>query len=147
MKRSQRLAPVVKYTDAKEREAARLLAQQQQQLDQQKQRLKQLESYRQEYARQFIAIGSSGMSAIKVHDFQAFLKNLDGAMVQQKEAIERLTQDYEQKKRQWLAARNKTKAMHNVVDKYVEDEQRKEEKSEQKEQDDRSASRKFKPQF
>jgi len=146
MKRSQRLAPVVKYTDAKEREAARILAQQQQQMEQQKNRLKQLEMYRHEYAKQFIDIGSRGMSAIKVHDYQAFLKNLDNAVLQQKEAIERLAQEYELKKRQWLAARNKTKAMHNVVDRYIDEEQRKEEKSLQKEQDDRSASRKTKRQ-
>ena len=62
-------------------------------------------------------------------------------MRQQAALIDRLRQDYEAKKRQWLAARNNTKAMETVVDRHRTSEQYAEDRRTQRDQDDRSGQK------
>lgn len=138
MKRSERLKPVVRFAGHKEDEAARRLGAAREQLLLQEGRLQDLEGYRAEYGQRFNAAAQGGMSAIQLRSFQAFMDKLDQAIRQQAAVIDRVRQDYEAKKRQWLAARNKTKAMETVVDRHRSTEQYAEDRRIQREQDDRS---------
>ena len=139
MRKSKRLKPICDFKQRKEDEAAKELAQAANEVSSQKQRLIDLESYRSEYDRQFTETSSQGISAKRMKDYQSFMHNLAGVLEQQRAAITSLERDYEDKKRQWLAARNRTKALTKVQTKYQKQEDVKEEKSQQKEQDDRSS--------
>jgi len=141
MKQSTRLQPICDFKKREEDEAAKKLAKATQELFQQQQRLLELESYRAEYGQQFTILGSSGMSAQKLREFQGFVHKLNTVVDQQKIAIENLQHDYENTKRQWLAARNRTSALNKVQTQYQEREQKVEEKKLQKEQDDRNNRR------
>lgn len=139
MKQSKRLQPICDFKQRQEDEAAKHLAKVANEVAQQKQRLVDLESYRGEYDQQFLQTSSVGVSAKRMKDYQSFMHNLAQVLEQQKAAIAVLEKDYEEKKRQWLAARNRTKALNKVQTKYQKQEDHKEEKSQQKEQDDRSS--------
>lgn len=138
MRASKRLQPICDFKQRQEDEAAKLLARAANEVSSQKQRLKDLESYRGEYDRQFSETSSQGISAKRMKDYQNFMHNLANVLEQQKAAITTLEREFEEKKRQWLAARNRTKALSKVQTKYQKAEDVKEEKSQQKEQDDRS---------
>ena len=139
MRKSKRLQPICDFKQRQEDEAARELALAANEVSSQKQRLIDLESYRSEYDKQFTETSSQGISAKRMKDYQNFMHNLAGVLEQQRTAITSLERAYEDKKRQWLAARNRTKALTKVQTKYRKQEDVKEEKSEQKEQDDRSS--------
>ena len=141
MKQSKRLQPVCDFKKRQEQEAAKKLTKASQELAQHQQRLLDLDSYRAEYGQKFATTGGSGMTAQKLREFQGFMHNLNIAIEQQKAAIEKLRVDQESIKRQWLAARNRAKAVDNVQSQYQLREQQEEEKKLQKEQDDRNVRR------
>lgn len=141
-KQSKRLQPVVDYNQQKEIDAAKELANASSDVQAQKQRLQEFENYRNEYGQQFNQIGGGGISAARVRDYQAFIGKLNHVVEQQRTAIKNSELNYEDKKRQWLAARNKLKAINKVQKKHVTKEDIAEEKQLQKEQDDRNI-RKF----
>jgi len=137
MKQSRRLKPICDYKQRLEDEAAKRLAKSAQEVSLQKQRLLDLENYRVEYDQQFQQTSSMGVSAKQMKDYHTFINNLGKVLDQQKAAIAALEREYEEKKRQWIAARNKTKALSNVQFNYQKQEEIVEEKKQQKEQDDR----------
>lgn len=141
MKQSKRLQPVVDFNQRKEVDAAKALAEASSDVLAQKQRLFEFENYRGEYGNQFAQAGSLGMNAARVRDFHAFINKLNHVVEQQKTAIKQSELVYEEKKRQWLAARNKLKAINKVQEKHVVKEYVAEEKSLQKEQDDRNCNK------
>ncbi len=141
MKKSQRLTPVMRFSAHKEQDAARSLSECRQQLQLQEQRLQELQHYRAEYVRRLQEAGVGGMGVAEMRNFQAFMDKLDQAVAQQQAFIGRLQNDFEQRKRQWLAARNRIKALDIVVDRYRSEEQRDEDRSTQKDQDDRAATK------
>jgi len=139
MRQSKRLQPICDFKQRQEDEAAKHLAKVATEVSQQKQRLVDLESYRSEYDQQFLESSSVGVSAKRMKDYHCFMNNLAQVLEQQEAAIAVLEKDYEHKKRQWLAARNRTTALNKIQTKYQKQEDNKEEKSQQKEQDDRSS--------
>jgi len=141
MKQSERFQPVARVTQMKEEEAAKRLAEFVQTLEQQRSRLGDLEGYCGEYRKQFAAESAAGVTASRIQDFHAFLLNLDKAVEQQRAAIVRLEHEYEERKRQWLAARSRTQAIDQVVAGLRIKEQALENRKDQAEQDDRSITR------
>lgn len=137
MKQSKRLEPICHFNKKREEEAAKRLAKVSQEVAKQKQRLLDLENYRGEYGKQFAMAGGAGLNAVKMRDYQRFMANLSKVIEQQKSAISVLEREFEEKKRQWLAARNRNKALENVKDRYQQQENVQEEKKQQKEIDDR----------
>jgi flagellar FliJ protein len=141
MKRSQKLKPVEQFVENQEKEAAKKLGEISQKLINQKHQLAQLEMYREQYARGFNDAGAQyGFTGSQAQDFQSFMENLKSAIEQQRNAIDAMEQDFEFKKRQWLAARNRHRAIGNVIQKHEHTEQRQEEKREQRDIDDRAGS-------
>ena len=127
------MKPVQRYTDLKESNAAKALGSYQQKLEFYKKRLDDLETYRMEYSRGFLGVGQSGITAAKLQSYQAFLHNLNNAIEQQKTIIKDMHAEYERLKRQWLAARNRSKAIETVVERHVKAESYAEERQLQKE--------------
>lgn len=138
MRQSKRLQPICDYKQRLEDEAAKVLAKAAQEVSLQKQRLLDLENYRIEYDQQFHHTSSMGISAQRMKEYHNFMNNLAKVLEQQKAAIHNLELEFEEKKRQWLAAKNSTKAIQQVQSKHQKEEQILEEKKQQKEQDDRN---------
>jgi flagellar FliJ protein len=136
MTRSKRLQPVQRITEAREKEAARVLGECQQQLHQLQQQLGELGRYREEYRNHYQQHGSAGFSAQKLQQLQHFLTKLDQSIAQQHQVILHAEARCEEKKRLWFQARGRTQALDKVSEHYQEDERLQQNKREQKENDE-----------
>jgi flagellar FliJ protein len=136
MTRSERLRPVQRITESREKDAARVLGECQQQLQQMQQQLSELERYREEYRGHYQQHGSAGFSAQKLQQLQYFLANLDQAITQQQQAIRKAEAHCEEKKRLWFQARGRTQALDKVSEHYQQDERQQQNRREQKENDE-----------
>lgn len=141
MKRSARLERIKGLNADKEQEEARALAQARQSLEQNQQRLEQLREFRRQYGEQMNQVGHHGMSMSQVQDYSRFLNGIDRAIAEQEAATLRLREAFEQQKRQWLAARNRVKAMGTLVDKALASETAASDKRQQKDLDDMATQR------
>lgn len=137
-KKSSRFKSVVRYTESREEQAAQKLADSQRHLSDQQQRLNSLSQFRDEYAQQFTQVGRQGMGASQLRDYQAFLAKLDNAVKQQERMVEVAVSDVETRKRVWLNTRNETRKANTLLDRYLYQEQRQEDRREQKDSDERA---------
>lgn len=138
MTKSQRVKPVIKVAKNRENEAARVLADGQRIVQERRQRLAELRSYREEYRNKYRKQGSDGMNAQQLRTFRNFLAKLDQAVEQQEQQVQAAQRDLEQKKSQWLEKHFRTQALDNVRNRYLTQEQRQEQRAEQKDTDERS---------
>lgn len=114
----QRLQPAVQVARSREDKAAGQLADFQRRLSEHQTRLQQLLSLRGEYAEQFQADGQIGLAARSLQDYMAFLGNLDRNIGQLQQYIQRLQEEFERKRRNWLASRAKTQALEGVIQRF-----------------------------
>lgn len=133
MKRSQRIQKLVELSQKKEDNVARLLARQNAKVEQEKQKLEQLQEYASQYESERNLLG---LSPYLVTNYQHFVSRLEQAVQQQKGAISQSEHQATQAQQQWLAARAKTKSMDLVKDKHVKQEQQAEDKLEQRQSDE-----------
>ena len=136
MKRSKRMQSVAEIAKNRERDAARVLGQKRQHLEEQRQRLDELASYREEYARRFQSQGGVGLDARRLHEYRVFLQKLNMAIVQQRDRINQMVGECNIYQESWMNSRVHSKAMDKVVDRCRYDELRKREQQEQKELDE-----------
>jgi flagellar FliJ protein len=136
MKKSERMKPVARVTETREKEAARALGDTNRELQQHEQRLSELQNYRDEYLRYCQEKGSDGISAAKFQELQRFLVNLNKAVEQQRQLVDFTQQTLAMKKNSWQNAHSRTRAMDTVIDRYRKQEQQSEQKREQREQDE-----------
>lgn len=138
MNKSQRLKPVSDIADAKERDAARHMGQQQNVLQEHNNKLSELIQYRAEYVEKMVAAGSAGIGAGQMQDYTRFIRRLDEAIVFQKNQIELAKRQLEVKQREWQAMHTRSEALNKVVDRYRSAEVREQDKREQNENDERA---------
>ncbi|MFQ5488725.1 MAG: flagellar export protein FliJ [Gammaproteobacteria bacterium] len=140
-KKSQRIQTVVRLARHEEEEAALALSQARQVLEEQLQRLQELESYRHEYAQRINRLGGAGVHIAQLNEYRSFIARLDEAIQQQRQRTVQCQAELEQRSDGWQAARLR----HRSVDKYrqrcVSEEQRLALKKEQKESDERAQHR------
>jgi len=134
--KADRLKPVSKIADERERAAAQILAKAQNTLLQRQQRLQELTSYRNEYVTQYSADPNLARPVVLINDFRVFLARLDHAIVQQQGMVEASRRDYEKKKQDWLKEHTKVKALEKVIERAAEQEQVIAGRKEQKELDE-----------
>lgn len=144
MTKSDRLKPVIKVAENRERAAAKVLGEAQQAAQQRKKRLDELTSYRNDYCARFNSTQSAARPALMMADFRVFLTRLDEAIVQQQRLLDASLRDVEAKKQRWLAERTKTKALDKVTTRLRKQERVHAERKEQKETDERAQR---KPEF
>jgi flagellar FliJ protein len=137
-KKSQRLRPVVRVAENREQQAVRALGESQTAMNLAKQKLAELENYRQDYLQNFQESGKAGMSAARMEDYRRFLQKLDAAIEQQKQVLAQAGYVVEQRRQDWFATRNKVRSLDNVVTRYEAEEQRQAHKKEQGDNDERS---------
>ncbi|MDT8387905.1 MAG: flagellar export protein FliJ [Thiogranum sp.] len=138
MTRSKRMQPVQDVAQRREQEAIRKLGQTQQQLDAQRAKLEELRGYRDQYARQFEDSGDTGLGAIRMRDYRVFLGRLNEAIHQQETVVAQCDARHQQSREQWIAVRSHTRAIGKVMDNFVRQERRQQDKQEQREQDERA---------
>ena len=100
MTRSKRMDPVLRVAEHRERNAARLLGESRQRLEQQRQRLQELLDYREEYSRRFQQTGSGGMDMKQLHEYRAFLGRLNDAVAHQHKTVAKAEAEVERRHRE-----------------------------------------------
>lgn len=145
MSRSERMQPVAQVVQTRERDAARAVGLSQRLLDEQRERLRQLEQYRGEYLQNFQRQGSSGISGGQLRQWQQFIATLDQAIGLQRQQVVAAERDLQQKQRLWQQALTKQKAVDNVITRFRQEEERVRSKREQKEIDELALRRHNKP--
>lgn len=118
--------------------AVKALAESQQRLVEQQQRLQQLTLFRGEYAMQFQLEGSGGISARRFQDYAAFLNNLDQGIAQSQQQLMNLRQDIQRRQKIWMQMRAKTKALEEVIDRERKAQTQREGQREQRDNDERN---------
>ncbi|WP_181919392.1 flagellar export protein FliJ [Alkalilimnicola ehrlichii] len=131
------MEPVKRLANEHADRAAKQFSQQRQQLDEQQQRLAQLESFRQEYRGRLQANARGGIDPFRLQDYNAFIARIDAAVVQQKEAVVRSEYDVERSRSQWLEVLSRSRAIDKFVDRARADEVKQVEQREQRRQDER----------
>jgi len=141
MTKSKRLKPISEIADARERDAARHMGEQQGVLDQHNNKLDELIKYRAEYAEKMVMAGGNGVSAGQMQDYSQFIRRLDEAIVFQRSQIELAVRQLEVKQREWRVMHTRSEALNKVVSRYQTAETRQEDKREQNESDERAQRR------
>lgn len=141
MVRSKRLKPVAKVTASREEQAARIFGEAQQRLAALSEQLNNVSDYRTEYSRGFNQRGAGGVNGNLIQDYLAFLQNLDGTILQVEQQIELAQKECEEKKQLWFLARNKSKLVDSLIERYLSDEESSAEKRTQREFDDRAGAK------
>lgn len=138
MTRSQRLKPVARIADRKQQDAARLFRLSREELEHYRQRLVQMQLYRQDYLARFQESGSRGMSGEQVKDFQIFLGKLDDGISQLRSLIEDSTKSCEINREDWVARRARCQALDGIIEHYRLEEARDTIRREERASDERS---------
>ena len=141
MTKSQRLKPVTHVAEMRERDAARIMGEQQQDLDQQFKKLDELRNYRAEYAKRMQDAGAKGIDAGQMMDYSNFIRRLSDAAKFQEQKIEESKRFLEIRTREWRALHTKTEALNKVVSRFQTEERRDSDKREQNENDERAQQR------
>lgn len=141
MTKSDRLKPVIKIAENRERAAAKVLGEAQKVVQQRKKRLDELTSYRSDYCARFNGGQNAPRPVAIIANFRVFLTRLDDAIVQQQKLLEASLRDLEQKKQRWLTERTKTMALDKVSTRLQTQERQQSDRKEQKETDDRAQRR------
>ena len=141
MTKSQRLKPVIRVSESKERGEAVLLGQSLEALRGQERRLEELRAYLDEYRRLFVEEGVKGLGVRRLHSYHGFIVRLTQTVDYQHRRVEEARQEYERQKRAWQAARIRCQALDKVATKHLQTERRDRDRREQREADDRNPHR------
>ena len=137
MTRTERLQPVVRHTDQKEKKALQAMASSQGELELEKNKLGQLKSYKKEYLQNHTH-DNRLYSPLELQEFNRFLEQLDQSIKQQAEVIELRKKELDHKRESWQSTHIDSRVMHKVVDNLQRQEQVLENRREQKQMDELS---------
>lgn len=132
MKKSQRIQPVKKVVEFKERQAAVALGIARNDLQIKQARLAELVSYQAEYAQDFHEKGKQGLGVLMLKTFQSFLEKLGVAIREQEQRVVHAERIAGQKQQVWMKTRQQVQIYNNVLDRFSKEESQHQEKQEQK---------------
>jgi len=135
MTRSERMKPVARVAESRQQQAARRLGERQRALDEQRRRLAELETYRDEYAARFER-GETGMQGLQVREYRLFLDRLATAVEQQRRNVESAQAALEQSRGEWTRTRVHQDAVDKVMGRFRAEEDHEQARLEQAENDD-----------
>ena len=138
MDRAERLEPVARVAEARERDAARELGAYRKVLDALEARLAELKSYRDEYVQRMQTCGASRIDAVKLSEYRGFITRLNDAIHYQEAKVRDARTEFERRRRRWSATRTRVAALDKVVSRHEAQALREEERREQKELDERA---------
>lgn len=133
MKPSQRIQPALDLAQEHLRTAAQKLADVQARHAQQMQKLRELESYRDEYSQGLLRKGRDGMRVVQMKDYNQFLDRLNRAIRQQRQLIDGMRAEMEQCAQRWRQEQVRVNALDKVVERKVQAERCEADRQEQRE--------------
>ena len=130
--RAARLAPVVDMAEKAEKTAVQRLGYFQGQVKVAESKLADLHAFRLDYSEQWIVRGSTGVSGQWLLGFQGFLAQLDTAVDQQRQSLQWHQNNLDKARDAWQQAFARVEGLRKLVQRYMEEAQRAEDKREQK---------------
>jgi len=130
--RAARLAPVVEMAEEAERKAVQRLGQFQQQVTQAQAKLGELERFREDYQQQWINRGGQGVNGSWLLNYQRFLGQLETAMNQQRQSLTWHQNNLNNARQVWQQAYARVEGLRKLVQRYLDEARRAEDKREQK---------------
>ena len=130
--RAARLAPVVQMAEEAERKAVQRMGQFQQQVAQAQAKLAELERFREDYQQQWINRGSLGVDGNWLVNYQRFLGQLETAMTQQRQSLTWHQNNLRNARDAWQQAYARVEGLRKLVQRYLDEARRAEDKREQK---------------
>lgn len=128
--RSRKIGKFTALAASEERRFGEQAGRSQRELNDQLNRLGELNAFRHNYARS--GVGHDGVSAAHWQDYQSFLGRLDKAIRAQQQIVQDCEQTLASHRQRWLAKRRKLESLERVLDKYKAQENAYVEKLEQK---------------
>jgi len=141
LKKSKRFQPVKKLAENKEAAAAVQMKESSDVQLASVQQLKQLEAYRNDYMTQFKAKGESGLSALMLQEYQAFVQKLDRAIEEQLKVVKQAGARLDGHQQIFKQSLSRRKVVDKLIQKSKKEEAFLEDKQEQKVADDRVSNR------
>lgn len=111
------LQRVYKQLEEQEKVASRAYALIQQDAENYKQQRQQLSDYRKQYLAQFTERAASGMSSDTYTHYHSFMKKLEQAEFEQKQALDNIQQTVRKKHEEWMELRKKRDALGLLLEK------------------------------
>ena len=130
--RAARLAPVVDMAEEAERKAAQRLGHFQQQVVQAQARLDELAQFREGYQTQWITRGGQGVDGNWLLNYQRFLGQLETAMTQQRQSLQWHQNNLNNARNIWQQAYARVEGLRKLVQRYLDEARRAEDKREQR---------------
>ncbi|AZV25977.1 MULTISPECIES: flagellar export protein FliJ [Pseudomonas] len=132
LSRAARLAPVVDMAEKAEKTAVQRLGYFQGQVKVAESKLADLHAFRLDYSEQWIVRGSTGVSGQWLLGFQGFLAQLDTAVDQQRQSLQWHQNNLDKARDAWQQAFARVEGLRKLVQRYLDEAQRAEDKREQK---------------
>lgn len=133
-KRSRKIGKIVSLAAAEERSLGEQAGRSRKYLDEQLERLGELNAFRHNYTDKNPA--SSGVSAAHWKDYQGFLDRLDAAVAAQRQIIQDGERNLATHRQRWLAKRQRLESLERVLEKYADQDRAYESRLEQKAADE-----------
>ena len=133
-RRSAKLEKFVAIASTEERTLGEATGLSQRRLQEEIDRLGELNAYRVDYANKARDLGN--IDAAQWKDYQHFLARLDEAVLTQQERIRACEQTVEAHRERWLAKRRRLESLERVLDRYRREEQAADERRDQRLLDD-----------
>ncbi|MET1078188.1 MAG: flagellar export protein FliJ [Pseudomonas sp.] len=130
--RAERLRPVVEQAERAERETARQVGHCQGLCGQAELKLVELERYRGDYQQQWITEGQRGVSGQWLMNYQRFLSQLEVAIGQQRQTLAWHRDNLNKARAAWQQRYARLEGLRKLVQRYIDEARRVEDKREQK---------------
>lgn len=140
MSRAGRLQPIAEIAAREADTAAQALAEARGRMEAERNRLRELEAYRDEYATRFSG-SATVMRGGDLRDFHAFIGQLNQAIADQEQVLHRLADDMAQHEQAWREKHARAQAMDKVVEGHRRTERQHAERREQKAADEHAGRR------
>lgn len=132
--REKKIARVVSLAASEERRYGEQAGRSQQTLNEQVDKLAELNAYRQSYVSRNAR--DTAVQPAHWHDYQSFLQRLDAALRSQQQIVRDSEFDLQAHRERWLAKRQKLESLERVLSRCEEQNQRHQSRLEQKQLDD-----------
>ena len=136
--RADKIEKVLAIAKAEERRFGEATGASRRRLEEQQQRLGELNAFRANYAGKSLACRDVPASHWK--DYQGFLGRLDTALQSQQQIVQECEKNLETHRRRWMVKRQRLESLERVLEKYRDAERLLQERREQRIADDRAPS-------
>ncbi len=132
--RTRKIGKIASLAAAEERRFGEQAGRSQQQLNEQLERLGELNAFRHNYAKQ--NAGTRELNSAHLKDYQNFLDRLDTAVRAQQQIVRDCEQNLATHRQRWMVKRQKLESLERVLARYQAEDTARDDKLEQKRLDD-----------